>query len=168
MKKVICILLAVLMTLVLAACGSDAAKTDVKTNSDADLKAGASATEAVADTAANAAGDIDIDLTSMSSTMVYSEVQNMMITPVDYLGKTVKMNGALSIAEIGEKVYFACIIADATACCSQGIEFDLKGDYSYPEDYPEANTEITVTGTFTTYLEDGKTYCQLKDAEMQV
>ena len=153
MKKIICILLAVIMTLVLAACGSNTSKTASQSD-DAATEANQS--------------NVDIDLTSMSSTMVYSEVQNMMIKPADYLGKTVKMTGALSVAEVGEKTYFACIIADATACCAQGIEFDLKGDYSYPEDYPAADSEISVTGTFTTYLEDGKTYCQLKDAEMLI
>ena len=31
-------------------------------------------------------------------------------------------------------------------------------------DYPELNSEITVTGTFETYDENGFKYCRLKDA----
>ena len=37
-----------------------------------------------------------IDLTSMSGTMVYSEVLNMMMAPEEYEGKTVKMHGVFS------------------------------------------------------------------------
>ncbi len=109
---------------------------------------------------------IDIDLTKLSSTMVYSEVYNMMVTPENYLGKTVKMNGAFSIYYNAglDQYYFACIIADATACCSQGLEFVLSGDYTYPDDYPELGSDITVVGTFNTYEEDGYVYCQLTDA----
>ncbi len=111
---------------------------------------------------------IDIDLTMLSSTMVYSEVYNMMMTPDDYLGKTVKMNGSFSVYhdEAADVYYFACIIADATACCSQGIEFVLAGDYSYPEDYPELGEEITVTGVFDTYIEGEYQYCTLRNASM--
>lgn len=118
---------------------------------------------------------IDIDLTALSSTMVYSEVYNMMITPENYIGKTVKMRGQLEIAQPldadgnpdPQRIYFSCIIADATACCAQGIEFVLAGEHKYPEDYPQPGAEITVSGTFRTYEEDGYIYGQLYDAEMQ-
>lgn len=111
---------------------------------------------------------IDVDLTTLSSTMVYSEVFNMMTVPEDYIGKKVKMTGSFAIYEDEEtgQIYYACIISDATACCSQGIEFALKGDYAYPDDYPELESEITVIGEFETYEEDGTTYCRLKDAKL--
>ncbi len=111
---------------------------------------------------------IDVDLTVLSSTMIYSEVYNMMTAPETYIGKSVKMKGQFAYYEDPEtkKQYFACVIADATACCSQGLEFVLKGDYSYPDDYPDLGTEITVMGTFKTYQEDGTTYCQLVDASL--
>ena len=35
------------------------------------------------------ADNFDVDLTNLSSTMVYSEVYNMMSTPENYIGKTV-------------------------------------------------------------------------------
>lgn len=114
-------------------------------------------------------GDIDVDLTQLSSTLVYSEVYNMLSRPDDYIGKTVKMNGSFSVYEDEEtgKVYFACYIADATACCSQGIEFTLSGEHVYPDDYPEVGSEIVVQGIFETYEENGYLYCQLKDAVME-
>ena len=87
--------------------------------------------------------------------------------PDEYMGKTVKMKGPFNVTELGDNRYFACIIPDATACCSTGIEFVWAGDHSYPEDYPKQNTEITVTGTFTTYKEGKSQYLQLKNADVQ-
>jgi len=111
---------------------------------------------------------VDVDLTTLSSTMVYSEVYNMMIMPEDYMGKTIKMNGMFSymVDETTGNEYYACIIMDATACCSQGIEFELAGDYVYPDDYPEIGGDITITGTFDVYEEDGYKYCTLRNATM--
>ena len=55
----------------------------------------------------------------------------------------------------------------AAACCAQGIEFVLAGDYAYPQDYPALDTEITVHGIFNTYEDDTGTYVQLKDAVLE-
>ena len=100
--------------------------------------------------------------------MVYSEVYNMLVSPEEYIGKTVKMNGpfAFYYNEAADIYYFACIIADATACCSQGIEFVLTDKYTYPDDYPEPGEEITVLGTFDTYQEGEYTYCTLRNAKL--
>ncbi len=119
-----------------------------------------------------AAAAADVDLTTLSSTMVYSEVYNMMVSPESYVGKTVKMNGQFALYQsvdangnlIPDQIYFACVIADATACCSQGLEFVLAGEHSYPDDYPELGTEVTVTGTFELYEENGYQYCRLGNA----
>lgn len=110
---------------------------------------------------------VDVDLTQMSSTMVYSEVYNMVSSPDDYEGKTVKMRGTFSYYhdDNRDKDYFSCIIADATACCSQGIEFVLAQEATYPDDYPALGEEITVAGVFHTYEEDGYLFCQLLAAE---
>ena len=108
----------------------------------------------------------DVDLTILSSTMVYSEVYNMLAHQEEYIGKTVKMGGLFDYYhdEAADKYYFACIIQDATACCAQGIEFVLTEEYAYPEDYPQVADEICVLGTFSVYEEAGYTYCTLKDA----
>lgn len=112
---------------------------------------------------------IDVDLTRLSSTMVYSEVYNMMYLPNEYLGKTVRMRGAFSVFQDSTtgNIYYTCIIQDATACCAQGIEFERAGSYTYPDDYPEVNDEITVTGVFDTYEEAGYLYCTLRNAKME-
>lgn len=114
------------------------------------------------------ANELDVDLTTLSSTMVYSEVYNMMYEPDRYVGKRIKMDGQFAVYEDPNTgaVYTACIIIDATACCSQGLEFVLAGEKTYPDDYPELGSEITVTGVFQLYDENGATYCHLVDAEM--
>ena len=117
---------------------------------------------------------VDIDLTAMSSDMVYATVANMVLgTPDDYVGKTVKMEGAYTIAEssVTNGIYHYVIIKDAMACCSQGIEFVWgDGSHTYPDEYPEQGSEVVVIGEFETYMEDGDPYLysRLKDATMEV
>lgn len=108
----------------------------------------------------------EVDLTQMSSTMKYSEVYNMLTTPENYIGKQVKMAGTFAVYEGENRSYYACVIADASACCSQGIEFVLGGDAAYPEDYPAVGEYITVTGVFDSYTEGALKYCQLIEAEI--
>ena len=153
MKKIVCALIALLMIVSLAGCG----------NSRAGKKT------------AEAASDVDVDLTKLSSTMVYSEVYDMMTKPEDYIGKAVRMNGQFALYQatdesgkpVPDQTYFACVIADATACCQQGLEFVLSGDYKYPDDYPELGTEITVSGEFRTYFEGLYQYCHLVNAVLE-
>ena len=182
MKRWICILLAVLLMLSLCACGKEnnndtAASIPADGTTSMQLPDFSSTPTQTQDKPADsaAASRIDVDLTALSSTMVYSEVFNMMVSPESYAGKTVKMRGQFALYQavdgkgnlIPDQIYFACVIADATACCSQGLEFILVGEHSYPDDYPELGTEITVIGTFQTYEENGHMYCHLVDAEME-
>ena len=154
MKKLFCVLLAALLLCTLAACGHE----------DTAQKPAAEDAE---DTAA-----LDIDLTALSGIMVYSEVNSMISFPDNYIGKTVKMQGQFTIYQatdengsfIPDKMFFACMIADATACCAQGLEFALAGEPVYPDEYPELVAEITVVGTFEWYEEDGCRYYRLGNA----
>ncbi|WP_099468710.1 hypothetical protein [Konateibacter massiliensis] len=116
---------------------------------------------------------VDYDLTVMGSDMVYATIYQMMVEPDVYVGKTFRMDGTYSSSyyEKMEKYYHYCMIADAAACCAQGIEFVWDdGSHVYPDEYPEENTPIVIQGTFETYREDGDSilYCQLKDATMEV
>lgn len=103
-----------------------------------------------------------LDLTKLSSTMVYSEVFNMLASPDSYVGRTVKMTGTAACLANPEnsKLYYACIIADATGCCAQGLEYVLPDG----EPYPEVDASITVTGTFALYYENGYKCFHLVDA----
>ena len=116
-----------------------------------------------------AASDVDLDLTILSKTMVYSEVYNIMVSPEDYVGKIIRMNGIYNtfIDEATGIRYFYCIIQDATACCAQGIEFVLTDDYKFPDDYPENGDIATVVGRFDTYMEGEYMYCTLRDAVLE-
>ena len=111
------------------------------------------------------AKSVDLDLTKLSSTLVYSEVYNMLITPDDYKGKIIKMKGQFNqyTDEETGKIHNAVIIPDATACCQQGLEFELS-DKTNPNF--EQNTEITVVGTFDTYSDGKFLYCHLKNAKI--
>ncbi|MCD8094537.1 MAG: hypothetical protein LUE12_00120 [Ruminococcus sp.] len=91
----------------------------------------------------------------------------MMYTPDEYLGKTVRINDTFALYEGDDRNYYACIISDETACCSQGIEFVLESDYSYLNDYLELDSEFTVVGIFDTYYEGQYMYAQLIDAELK-
>ncbi|MCR5538476.1 MAG: hypothetical protein K6F13_04315 [Lachnospiraceae bacterium] len=110
---------------------------------------------------------IDIDLTQMSATMIYSEVYNMLYNPRDYIGKTIRMTGTYNpyFDDSTGLIYDLCLIADATACCQQGLEFELAGGQNAAE-LLSADEEITIVGTFDTYIEGGYRYCTLRDAEL--
>ena len=112
---------------------------------------------------------VDVDLTTLSSTMVYSEVFNMMMEPVAYEGQTVKMDGncALYSDEETGNTYYTCVVQDATQCCSQGLEFLLDSEQYAHEDYPADGDPIVIKGTFSTYEEDGGTYITIKDSVME-
>ncbi len=105
---------------------------------------------------------IDVDLTVLSSTMVYGEVFNMVTNPDEYMGKIVKMEGIYYPYHDEEAgiFYNTCVIPDATACCAQGIEFEIAdGDYRY-----DTEDIIQVVGEFDVYYEDETMYCILRNA----
>ena len=84
----------------------------------------------------------DVDLTRMSSTMVYAKVFDMLTQPENYEGKTVRMHGNFDV-------------------------FEFKGNAVYPQDYPARFAEITVTGKFHQYEEDGLNYMLLVDSVIE-
>ena len=155
MKKIIAIILALVLALSFVACSKNSDKNE-NSNSKATTKATETTTEAKS---------VDLDLTQLSSTVVYSEVYNMLITPDDYKGKIIKMKGQFNQYTDDEtgKIYNSVIIPDATACCQQGLEFELS-DKTNPNF--EQNTEITVVGTFDTYSDGKFLYCYLKNAKI--
>lgn len=184
MKRLFCLLLAVCMTLSLCACGKDSGKdagndtlsSDEKSSAQTDSIPTPNEQEAPGESEPShpSAGKVDVDLTVLSSTMVYSEVYNMLYNdPAHYLGKTVKAKGTFSIYQLvtdgvlqPDPVSYACIISDAAACCAEGMEFVLKDDLAYPDDYPELGAEITVIGEFQSYEENGMTWYHLVNARL--
>lgn len=153
MKRKIGILLAA--ALLLSGCGKSVDE-PVQT-----ATAQTSQTVAEPETAPVPSGEV-LDLTKLSSTMVYSEVFNMLSDPDRYVGRVVKMNGIAACFTNPQtsQLYYACIVADATGCCAQGLEYVLTDG----EVYPELDTSITVTGTFALYEENGYKCFHLVDA----
>ena len=184
MKQLFCLLLTTCMMLSLCACGKGREKDAGNDTLSSDEEASASAeiiptpneqeTPEGSKPSQPSAGKVDVDLTVLSSTMVYSEVYNMLYNdPAHYLGKTVKARGGFSIYQLvtdgvlqPDPVSYACIISDAAACCAEGMEFVLKGDLAYPDDYPELGAEITVIGEFQSYEENGMTWYHLVNARL--
>lgn len=121
----------------------------------------------------NSSDPVDYDLTAMGSDMVYATVYQLMINPEDYVGKTFKMSGTYyaTFYDLTQLNYHYVVIADAAACCAQGIEFVWDdGSHVYPDEYPEHGTEVEVTGVFETYFDeaDMMEYCRLRDASMRI
>ena len=190
MKRLFCLLLAACMMLSLCACGKgrekDAGNDTLSSNEEASASAESIPTPKKQETpdeqqtpeepeqTQTSADGVDVDLTVLSSTMVYSEVYNMLYNdPAHYLGKTVKARGEFSIYQLvtdgvlqPDPVAYACIIADATACCAEGMEFVPEGDLTCPEDYPELGAEIIVIGEFQSYEENGMTWYHLVNARL--
>lgn len=113
--------------------------------------------------------DVDVDLTRLSSTMVFSEVSNILMNPEEYQDKTMRMEGEMAIYpnyEQEDSYYYTVIVADATACCAQGLEFVLEGGSVDIDDYPEAGTQISVVGTGEVYVEDDVEYFHLVSAKV--
>lgn len=115
------------------------------------------------------ATNFDYDLTQMSSTVVYSQVTDMTMVPEEYVGKTIKMEGRFEVYGDPNKEdpYVACIVNDATACCSVGLRFVLTGDYT-SADFPLNGSDIVITGVFQTYEYQGYTFGEIQNAEMTV
>ncbi len=181
MKRPICLAFSLLLAL-LCACGQAPAVQPKQPASSVQASAAAPTPEPASNSAplpsqapqADTEPAVEVDLTVLSSTMVYLEVYNMLYENTDsYVGKTVKMKGAFGVLQMvidgvvsQEPAAYACVIADATACCTQGIEFVLSEEHRYPEDYPPLGEEITVIGRFETYESNGIPGVHLVQAEL--
>lgn len=107
---------------------------------------------------------VDLDLTKMSATMIYSTIFDMLIMPEEYVDKNIKLSGwfeTYTDPQTGE-MYYAVVVPDATACCQQGLEFVWKGNHTYPDDFPKPGQNITVTGIYKMIENDGISYNYLE------
>ena len=130
MRKILCLLLSIIILTYFTSCGTS-----------------------------QKVSDVDVDLTTMSSTMVYSYVYDMLSHPSDYKGQMVRMDGDSNTTHGGTH---SCIVYDALGCCTEGIEYILP-----EEEYPEDGTKITVVGRFATYTKGEGTYFVLVDSVLE-
>ena len=107
-------------------------------------------------------GEIDIDLSELTSIMAYCEVCNIISDLDNNKGKRIKIRGMLEYYENPEtkEKTFGCTVMDAIACCSLGLMFVPVDDTNLPEKYSIVN----VTGVLEVYEKDGYELCRLKNA----
>ena len=105
--------------------------------------------------------DKTVDLTVLNANMTYAQVYEMYQKPNEYIGCHIIANGSYQSEEYNGMIYHAVLVKDALACCSQGIEFDLVNDNSYPS----VDEDIIVEGTFGCYAEGKNIYLCILDAE---
>lgn len=111
---------------------------------------------------------VDIDLTRMSGTMVYAQVYQMVTHPGKYVGKRIKMKGVFSsyYDDVVKKRFFGCVIADALACCSQGLAFELAKSRKYPEEFPAEGAAIIIVGDFEMEEEGDDAFPVIRNAKI--
>ena len=104
--------------------------------------------------------NIDVDLSRLSDTIAFAELNNMLENPDEHLGKIVKVRGVYFPSFFDETAhyYHFVVVGDAAACCQAGLEFIWNGDHMYPEDYPQAEANIEIIGVFGMYEELGVSY----------
>jgi hypothetical protein len=113
---------------------------------------------------------VDVDLTVMSSTMVFAEVNRIVTDPIGTLGNKIKAEGAFDIFtdEDADQNFYYIIIFDALECCQEGLEMIFPESYTFPEDYPSQDEEIEVIGTLSSHNDYGVEYYYLSVEEINV
>ena len=132
-------------------------------------KAKVQTTDSTQTTATRDPSKIDLDLTQMSATMIYSTMFDMLVMAEDYVDKNIKVTGWFETYTDPKtsELYYAVVVPDATACCQQGLEFVWIGEHKYPEDFPEVGQDITVTGVYKMIETNGVTYTYLEPSKVE-
>lgn len=110
----------------------------------------------------------EVDLTAMSSTMMFAEVVQMTRQPQMYDGATVTMRGGLMIFAIDEATgvgSYSCYVEDATKCCQRGIGFTIDEPLEDTSILVEG-TEVIIRGTFEIYEVDGRHFVRISNCEI--
>lgn len=112
---------------------------------------------------------IDIDITSLSGEMVHSEIENILSSPDDYVGKTIKLSGLFissasqySTGKPTDQVYYACMVIDQDDCCQRFVEFVPDASVKF---LPKVGDSITIIGELQLYYNGQSKYCHLVNAE---
>lgn len=112
----------------------------------------------------------DWDFTKMSQTVAYAQIISMMQEKEPYVGKTVRIRGIYmpSYFPPTKQTYQYVAVMDATQCCQQGLEFIWSGEHVYPDDYPEKESTIEISGVFDIYEELDQKYLYIRTDEVTV
>ncbi len=114
---------------------------------------------------------VDIDLTALNKNMVYATVNNMVLNPDEYLGKSIKAKGPYKplFYDVTGNYYHYILIEDALACCQSGLEFIWdEGKHVYPDEYPAEDKMIEIVGHLACYEEEDYTYYYIATDEIKL
>jgi hypothetical protein len=102
--------------------------------------------------------NIDIDLTSFSGTMVSATLLNIISNPDDYLGQRIRMSGKYFhiFWEHTDLNYHFVLVEGQDGCCPKIMEFRRDSDYIFPDDFPDDEALIQITGIFGTHEDFGE------------
>ncbi len=113
----------------------------------ADSRDGEAESQAVTETR-----EIDMDLTSLSITMMFAETTNILSHPEPNLGKIIRLAGmyySIEDPDTGELQYY-CSVYDG--CCSTAdVRFSLEEGAEAPETYLKKGDVILLTGEFAPF-----------------
>ena len=104
-----------------------------------------------------------VDFTRLSGIMRTATFHVIMMNPDDYIGKTIRVNGSyLYMFDDATGLYYHFVMGGGgDNCCGMGFEIRLSGDFVFPDDYPDINAMIDVTGVLNEYEELGRLYLYL-------
>lgn len=166
MKKIGAVLMLILLSLSLCACGANSADGSAQ-GSDTALIPSGSTLPVTEDAAADEIKiqkakelekyDVDIDFSSMNKTMTTAQMSSIYNAPEDYVGKTVRLTATYQKyhSDDTNKDYNIAFGYDDTGCCAAwNIEF--YGD-SVPESI-EDYTTVSMVGKLSQYEEGGQKY----------
>ena len=111
----------------------------------------------------------EVDLTAMSSTMVFAEVTQMTRTPTQYDGAQVTMRGFLMVYDVDPSTgvgNYSCLVQDATKCCQRGLAFTVTSPLDDTSMLVEGN-EVIIRGTFEIYEIGGRRFVRIADCTIE-
>ncbi|MCL2083090.1 MAG: hypothetical protein FWH04_07645 [Oscillospiraceae bacterium] len=101
--------------------------------------------------------NFDLDLTALDDNSAYWEVCDMLITPDEYKGKTIKASSSYMgypDAESGQYNHMI-VYGDTEGCCIQYIEFSWPdGREPDPSEFPKENEIVEISGVFTSRYDE--------------
>ena len=112
---------------------------------------------------------VDVNLSRLSMTMMQAEFLRILNDSDSFLGKTIRVTGTYdSIIYSRDNVSHYVIVIPGDECCQMGFEFRRAGDYVFPDDYPEQNATIELTGTLDRYETVGMSFLYIDVIEFSV
>ena len=98
-----------------------------------------------AETGDGDSADVDLDLTTMSSTMIFAQISDVVFNVQNYLGTSLRLNGTFQLWQDSntetKKNIYVVMVWDAMGCCPQGIELRLPEGMEKPKDLSDIQVE---------------------------